>query len=216
MYTLITSCNSDCGFPRTRTDKLRDVAYVRANAQDAAIFDIRLDRGPSSPGMQQIAEAAQAANASVIRTSTLLSNRRTALCGAQDSDVQACGEVAYLYNCILGQHLRANHGETCGISFFCNHGKHRSVGCAELFNTILSTEPWVKAIKHDGRNASVQSTMLETCGPDGVDFAEGCCRVKRHIKSCAGKPCLIGLWSTNGKHRRALMRPVIGNMKLKT
>jgi hypothetical protein len=43
------------------------------------------------------------------------------------------------------KHLRANAGKRCCIAFWCNRGKHRSVGCAELFTAILSTEPWARA-----------------------------------------------------------------------
>ena len=43
------------------------------------------------------------------------------------------------------KHLRANAGRKCVITFWCNRGKHRSVGCAELFNSILSTEKWAIA-----------------------------------------------------------------------
>jgi hypothetical protein len=42
-------------------------------------------------------------------------------------------------------HLRVHAGRHCSIAFWCNHGKHRSVGCAELFYAILSNEAWARA-----------------------------------------------------------------------
>jgi hypothetical protein len=44
------------------------------------------------------------------------------------------------------QHLRDHAKGNCVIRFWCNRGKHRSVGCAELFNAILSTEKWAMAM----------------------------------------------------------------------
>ena len=43
------------------------------------------------------------------------------------------------------QGIKAAKGN-CVIRFWCNRGKHRSVGCAELFNAILSTEKWAMAM----------------------------------------------------------------------
>ena len=43
------------------------------------------------------------------------------------------------------KHLKVCAGRECVITFWCHRGKHRSVGCAELFTSILSTEPWARA-----------------------------------------------------------------------
>jgi hypothetical protein len=52
-------------------------------------------------------------------------------------------------------HLRKHAGRHCYIAFWCNSGKHRSVGCAELFNAILSTQAWARASTWPGKGCEL-------------------------------------------------------------
>jgi hypothetical protein len=59
-------------------------------------------------------------------------------------------------------HLRKHAGRRCAIAFWCNRGKHRSVGCAELFYAILSTESWARALAYNGADIYCEHISLET------------------------------------------------------
>jgi hypothetical protein len=58
--------------------------------------------------------------------------------------------------------MRKHGGRNCSIAFWCNTAKHRSVGCAELFYAILSTEPWARARHCNGADIYCQHISLET------------------------------------------------------
>jgi hypothetical protein len=84
-------------------------------------------------------------------------------------DVQA-GLLQHKKNkqdCVLGMckqvrtHLRTHAGRRCAIAFWCNKGKHRSVGCAELFYAILSTEPWARAQAYNGADIICEHISLD-------------------------------------------------------
>jgi hypothetical protein len=63
------------------------------------------------------------------------------------TDHTQCAPKRFIEICRqVRKHLRAHAGGKCVITFWCNRGKHRSVGCAELFNAILSTERWAMAM----------------------------------------------------------------------
>jgi hypothetical protein len=58
--------------------------------------------------------------------------------------------------------MRKHGGRNCAIAFWCDTAKHRSVGCAELFYAILSTEPWARRRHSDGADIYCQHISLET------------------------------------------------------
>jgi hypothetical protein len=72
----------------------------------------------------------------------------------QDCVLDMCKQVV--------THLRKHAGRPCAIAFWCNNGKHRSVGCAELFYAILSTEPWARAHTSNGADIICEHISLDT------------------------------------------------------
>jgi hypothetical protein len=73
-------------------------------------------------------------------------------------------------------HLRKHAGRHCSIAFWCNRGKHRSVGCAELFNAILCTQKWASAAINKGCELYLEHLSLDyhkhACAQKGC---EDCC-----------------------------------------
>jgi hypothetical protein len=91
---------------------------------------------------------------------------------AADCFLNLCKEVRV--------HLRQYAGLHCSIAFWCNQGKHRSVGCAELFNAILCTQKWAKGFGRPGCELCIEHISLAYHHKQSHKGCADCCENNPH------------------------------------